>query len=373
MSILLESIKSNTDATPTLSQLRRPSRDSSINFYPIAPEVELYERNGGSWRTVTLAASDLLTYDFKGASVVFVSLRSLDADDFRQQFSNHWKVPPVYWTAKSKKSSGYFGCGDDFDGTGKITGHSTWLNFHILQAHVAEKYKLSSQYPLQYHWDKIRLFTRWTPAKYDVLFCFDAPTEFREAIKTSVSSSYPSSQVAVDPYTMHSIVLEEVIDHFNTSVWSIRDLVRGFEKNRPSADNPEPNYQNLHDLARQTIHSSETLESALGNIIALVEQHDELIQYLDSSNVLDKAIFRRVKQTINHEHSLLRCLKLRSDTLRNRLNNEINLAFNVVAQHDSRTAVEIGQAAKDDSSSMKTIAVLTLVFLPGTAISVSSF
>ena len=47
-------------------------------------------------------------------------------------------------------------------------------------------------------------------------------------------------------------------------------------------------------------------------------------------------------------------------------------AFNTVAQHDSRIAVQIGKATQVDSAAMKTISVLGLVFLPGTFICVRS-
>ena len=49
----------------------------------------------------------------------------------------------------------------------------------------------------------------------------------------------------------------------------------------------------------------------------------------------------------------------------------IRQAFNIVAQHNSRTTVRIGEATQVDSAAMKTVSVLGLLFLPGTFISVS--
>jgi hypothetical protein len=45
-------------------------------------------------------------------------------------------------------------------------------------------------------------------------------------------------------------------------------------------------------------------------------------------------------------------------------------AFNLVAQYDSRSAVQISTNTATDSAAMKTISVLGLVFLPGTFICV---
>lgn len=62
-------------------------------------------------------------------------------------------------------------------------------------------------------------------------------------------------------------------------------------------------------------------------------------------------------------------LRSRSASNNERLLNETNLAFNTVAQYDSRIGVEIGRAAQTDGSAMKTIAILTITFFPATFIS----
>ena len=44
--------------------------------------------------------------------------------------------------------------------------------------------------------------------------------------------------------------------------------------------------------------------------------------------------------------------------------------FNLVAQRDAKVSAQIGRATQYDSKTMRTIAILGLVFLPCTAISV---
>jgi len=46
----------------------------------------------------------------------------------------------------------------------------------------------------------------------------------------------------------------------------------------------------------------------------------------------------------------------------------MNLVFNLVTQQDSETSTDIARDTKDDSASMKIIAVLTMGFLPATAV-----
>ena len=57
---------------------------------------------------------------------------------------------------------------------------------------------------------------------------------------------------------------------------------------------------------------------------------------------------------------------------------QINLVFNLASQGDNRTNIEIAKTSKQiaeatlrDSSSMITIAAMTMLFLPGTFVSVS--
>jgi len=86
----------------------------------------------------------------------------------------------------------------------------------------------------------------------------------------------------------------------------------------------------------------------------------------------------------------LMCVKRRSESLHQRFQNEINLvnsspsplasrvywlgwryqAFNIVAQNDSRIVVKMGEHSRIESSNMTTIAIVGLLFLPGTFISV---
>lgn len=54
-------------------------------------------------------------------------------------------------------------------------------------------------------------------------------------------------------------------------------------------------------------------------------------------------------------------------------NTDLDQAFNMIAQYDSKTMVRISEAVQNNSTAMKTIAVLTLTFLPATFISVWKF
>jgi hypothetical protein len=52
-----------------------------------------------------------------------------------------------------------------------------------------------------------------------------------------------------------------------------------------------------------------------------------------------------------------------------RLQSQFSILYNLINQRDSRLNYKIAAASKDDSTAMKTISVLTLVFLPATFVS----
>lgn len=75
--------------------------------------------------------------------------------------------------------------------------------------------------------------------------------------------------------------------------------------------------------------------------------------------------------TLEYIFSSLECERRWLYSYKSRKETAMNLVFNLVTQNDNATTVDISYAMKKDSSSMNTIAILTMVFLPGTAIAVS--
>jgi hypothetical protein len=65
-----------------------------------------------------------------------------------------------------------------------------------------------------------------------------------------------------------------------------------------------------------------------------------------------------------------RAMKERLDELARRLEGQINLSFNLIAQRDSKINFAIAKLMANDSRTVKAIGVLTLVFLPATFLAV---
>ncbi|CAG8313000.1 unnamed protein product [Penicillium salamii] len=212
---------------------------------------------------------------------------------------------------------------------------------------------------MSYHWSKINLFTRWSEATRQTgILLFDPIHE------DSTPLFNPNLAQLDDPFWMYIDILGEVVRFQEDSVWSIRNHVRDIEEvKRPADKKPKPNYRQLHDIARHAIHVTETLNVAAKNIEHIVKQHEI---YADIQANPRPRSHQHISRRLAFFQSYIGSLQHRSMSNQLRLQNEIQLAFNIVAQHDTSVTVDISQAARSDSATMKTLAFITTTFLPPT-------
>jgi hypothetical protein len=103
----------------------------------------------------------------------------------------------------------------------------------------------------------------------------------------------------------------------------------------PSA--PEPDYPRLHDLARHTIHSSETLHMAAHAVERMMDSHELFSQDRQSQKAQQVTSFKWTAQRLRFHHQLFKGLAMRSEANERRLQNEMNLVRFVVVQHAGMT------------------------------------
>ena len=192
-------------------------------------------------------------------------------------------------------------------------------------------------------------FTRWTSKGGHVLFCFDIPLILRDHLKSLFLSPSTTPKLS-DIYSLHMLVIDEIIKLFNRSVWSLRDIVRATEmvklpsyaigkrelannnfQNRLRTVQHGPNFPLLHDFARHTIHSSESLDVAIDTISGILGQYewfsDTRRSYIDVNSVVS----RRTQQHLSFQIQAMRSLKARSKANEARLHNEIDLVSRMEA------------------------------------------
>jgi Mg2+ and Co2+ transporter CorA len=343
-------------------------------------------------------------------------------------------VPEVWWYTWCRRANGYFGSEENMDDIGNLKAHSTfflftykaasadhctdtWFRF-IIKRFVPEGFLEDKK---DYVWYKFNIFTKWVAqTQTTYVLVFDPRREVKELIKgpekpdvdmveidTKRSLSVrneeenepkgkPSPRLVagarvskspkglkptrlldritafchINPYAIHALFMEDIVYQLEESVWGIRDRLRVVELQRTSKEDPNPNYESIHDVARHAIHVSETLDAAITTIVSIKAEHD---QFQRAQEPTDKTklgpadrtrniVGNRVRRRLDFSESMLRNLRFRSSSNMTRLQNEIQLAFNIVSQ-------QIGRSAKADSNAMLGIALLTMLFLPPTFMS----
>ncbi|KAJ6026555.1 uncharacterized protein N7446_004844 [Penicillium canescens] len=245
-------------------------------------------------------------------------------------------MPEKWWSDSYEASNGYFGC-ETTRLASIVTGFNIWTYFETKQTRA----------DLKYDWIKLNVFTRWVPSTNQTfLLLFDAIMPVRKSFLQTLSK-LTLSGLSI-PFWPYSHVLEIVADLQESAVWAIRN-------------------QRLHEIARHAIHVSESLDVSIQNIESILKHYNLYIapKRSDSYFGADEDIYNRIESL----RSYIANMRHRSTSNEKRVQNEIQLAFNTVAQANASTSVEIGRAAQIDSSAMKTISFVTLAFLPPTFIS----
>ena len=83
----------------------------------------------------------------------------------------------------------------------------------------------------------------------------------------------------------------------------------------------------MHEIARHTIHSTETIEMAMETVATMTSEHDHFAKSHQSAEDGRSPLssFERTRKALTLQRTLLKCLHLRSRALDERLRNEINL------------------------------------------------
>jgi hypothetical protein len=81
----------------------------------------------------------------------------------------------------------------------------------------------------------------------------------------------------------------------------------------------------MHEIARHTIHSSETLETAMETLLSMIQEHEVFFKENPSGDAGKVMLFRQIRKSLRLQSTILKCLHPRSKAIEERLRNEINL------------------------------------------------
>ncbi|KAH7411825.1 hypothetical protein DE146DRAFT_771464, partial [Phaeosphaeria sp. MPI-PUGE-AT-0046c] len=189
------------------------------------------------------------------------------------------------------------------------------------------------------------------------LFCFGAPGSLGERFQR-LKDVITREEILLDPYILLEIVLDEMCKVMDRTAWNVAEVFGNIEEQTlemaasPSRSQKEPpDFQGLHNIAKHNIYLRENCESALATLGDLRDHHKMATG--EQPNPSQEA----TKQALKYQKTLLQSTQRRLESLDRRVANIIQLSFNIVTQGDSRIMLS-------ESQSMKTIAVMTLIFLP---------
>ncbi|KAF2831831.1 hypothetical protein CC86DRAFT_400620 [Ophiobolus disseminans] len=183
---------------------------------------------------------------------------------------------------------------------------------------------------------------------YFWVLCIGAPQEVSTELNTLLTEPQPPTFELQDPLAMLRPLFDEVIKLCDGSTWRVTKLVRAIELNRKR----RPDFEGLRNLARHTGHIVEVEQVAIETIEQLLSRQESNFKYLDS---LTETYQMQAREYLLFQLQMMKSLRWRAQSTQARLEEEITLAYNMLASSDNAV--------------MKSITLLTMTFLPATFIS----
>lgn len=176
--------------------------------------------------------------------------------------------------------------------------------------------------------------------------------------------------IAADPLILFDVIFDELYLQVDSTAWKVQAIFGAMESvsllvylslllflttrqevlaSMPLTATKNINFVGMHNVAKHIIYLQESTCAALVTLKRLTQHHKHTIEV--------SALSQATAESFQYTQGLFQATQLRLTSLEKRTSNLINLSFNLVTQQDSRTM-------QKDSSSMKTIAAMTLIFLP---------
>ncbi|KAL4997550.1 hypothetical protein BDV10DRAFT_186142 [Aspergillus recurvatus] len=305
------------------------------NVAPLSA-IQIYEETDTGW---VPRGSQLAVGQPTANFAIFCTEKFVEVHlDYRALFQES------FWPVIDNDLNGTFHCQYDYTGE-RITPKVSWSCFKLKQTYSANVY----------YWKQPSLHITWDhQTGRQLVYLFDFLPWSKQ---NKFLSSLPSPETRKhNPFFWHATFSRVVLAQYEEACWLVRDQVRDHEKNRRFNVNSKDFFPNLHDIARHAFHYSEIIEVAENTLQRLVQEQIRWREE-DGSAISERGIqyWLDPHQELLLQQKAAYALKARSKSLNERLLNEINLGFNLVLQADS--------------AMMKTIAFVSMVYLPGTFVS----
>lgn len=193
------------------------------------------------------------------------------------------------------------------------------------------------------------------------LLCFGAPQPLVDRFQRLLKHDKWEDAVR-EPYVLFDIIYDELYTVVDSLAWRLADVFRPMERwvleqaqERTFSATDLVDFAGLHNISKHCIYMNEAVEAAVLTLGSMASQ----LAAENSRN--NSTLTEDVATGLGYRKQIFQSTQLRLKSLEKRITNTISLSFNLVTQHDSRIL-------QNDSSAMKAIAVMTLVFLPATGV-----
>ncbi|MCJ1270366.1 hypothetical protein MMC22_010262 [Lobaria immixta] len=198
------------------------------------------------------------------------------------------------------------------------------------------------------------------------LIVFSASPQLRKRFERLHSNS-DWEVTLVDPFSLYIIVLDELWLQAESMMNRVSGVFGSMERTAldrslkvRTGERSDHDFVGLHNMAKHIIYLKEGSEATLLMAQRLHQHHKELLARPPQGDS-SKSTMELVHQMLSQKVTQFEAWKLRMESMDKRMQNVINLSFNMVTQQDSN--VMIGH-----STTMKAIAAVTMFFLPATTI-----
>ena len=241
--------------------------------------------------------------------------------------SGAFGIPTSSWSSQYWKATGFFLTQQARQTGGDIKHYNTSFRFLIKNVLTDDLRPPELRNSVSYGWTEIGLWTQWIPSHSSVLLCSirePTGTKLWDNLCLTLQGDVSTLKVT-DPFAWHSHVLPVVTKAFDGAVWSCRDRIRRLEQNRADVHSGWLNYPSMHEMARHTIHVTETINMAITVVENIMQERQSFHRPgnhdMQSISVQDLEL----DQGLRCQKTLLQCAKGRSQALALRIQNEINL------------------------------------------------
>ncbi|KAI5464687.1 hypothetical protein BGZ63DRAFT_378374 [Mariannaea sp. PMI_226] len=268
-------------------------------------------------------------------------------EEARRDILSHFEMPELLSTKTCVIHNGYFGCRPSYK-NGKLIKYNTW--FRILAKKIWKRHETSNN-SKDYIWYEMGVYTRWRKGHHPTVLCVGMPPEMPQKLQAALGANPP---IEGDPFALHIPLLEQIVKLQDDCVWRLRDPIREIEQQRKDKG-VVVGFKEMHEISRHAIHISEVLEVTVNTFEGLLRQGKTVYGMKKRETPDDETYCEQALENLSFQAQMIKSLKLRNDSNNERLKSEIQVAYNTIAQQDNTV--------------MKSIALLTMVFLPATFVS----